>query len=218
MADPVKKIAVPIDMLGLAIRHLANPVAADDAANKGYADTVAALARTNAVADIAAQRGIANGYAALDVDGKLPIAQLPALVITDTFVVGNQVDMLALTAERGDVAIRTDLQKSFILAVDGPNNLAHWRELLSSGYVLSVNGLTGAVVLSWQADIGDGAQNSFLLTHGMGTRDVQVAVLDAADEYTDVECQVSRPSINEVRVAFGTPAPALNAYRVVVQR
>ena len=218
MADPVKKIAVPIDMLGLAIRHLANPVASDDAANKGYADMVAVQARTGAVADIAAQRAVPNGYATLDVDGKLPTDQLPALAITDTFVVGSEAEMLALTVERGDVAIRTDLQKSFILAVDGPTVLDNWKELLASGYVLSIDGMTGSITLSWQADIGDGAQTSFLLNHGLGTRDVQVAVLDAADEYADVECRVSRPSDQEVRVAFGTPAPAANAYRVVVQR
>jgi hypothetical protein len=50
----------------------------------------------------------------LDATGKINPSQLPALAITDTFVVANQVDMLALTAEIGDIAVRTDLNKSFI--------------------------------------------------------------------------------------------------------
>jgi hypothetical protein len=39
--------------------------------------------------------------------------------------------MLALTAEVGDIAVRSDLNKSFILRVDGATTLANWQELLS---------------------------------------------------------------------------------------
>ena len=214
----MKKIAVPLDMLGLAIHHLANPVAADDAAHKGYADTIADQARATAIATIAAQRGIPNGYATLDVDGKLDLGQLPALAITDTFVVGSEAEMLALAVQVGDVAIRTDENKSYILAIEGGADIGHWRELLASGYVIAIDGMTGYITLSWQTDIGDGVATTFTLNHGLGTRDVQVAVLDAADEYADVECRVVRPSDWEVRVEFGIAAPAANAYRVVIQR
>ena len=218
MANPVKKIAVPIDLLGLAIRHLANPVVADDAANKGYTDTTAAAAQAAAIAAIAAQRGVANGYAALGVDGKLDITQLPALAITDTFVVGSQVAMLGLVAQRGDVAIRTDLGKSFILAVDDPTQVANWKELLSTGYVLSVDGLTGTVHLAFQATVGDGVATSFTLAHNLGSRDVVVSVLDTADGWADVDCRVTRPDAASVVVEVGGAPPAAGALRVVVQR
>jgi hypothetical protein len=49
---------------------------------------------------------------------KLQNSDLPAIAITDTFVVSSQTALLALTAERGDVAVRTDLNKSFILKGD----------------------------------------------------------------------------------------------------
>ena len=218
MANPVKKIAVPIDLLGLAIRHLAAPVAADDATTKGHAETVATAARAGAVADIAAQRGVAGGYASLDVAGKLPVAQLPALAINDTFVVASQAAMLGLAAERGDVAIRTDLGKSFILAVDDATQLANWKELIATGYVLSVNGLTGTVTLSFQATIGDGAATLFTLAHGLGSRDVLVSVLDTTDAWADVECRVTRPDANTVTVEVGGAAPAAGSLRVVIQR
>lgn len=66
------------------------------------------------------------------VDGKLNTSQLPDLSITNTFVAANQDEMLALsTAEVGDVAIRTDISKSFILKTDGYSTLANWQELLS---------------------------------------------------------------------------------------
>lgn len=77
-------------------------------------------------------------------------SDLPAIAITDTFVVNSQAAMLALsTAERGDVAVRTDLNKSFILKGDNPASLLDWQELLTpTDAVLSVDGRTGVVSLS----------------------------------------------------------------------
>lgn len=96
---------------------------------------------------LAYYRGLANGLAPLDASQKIPLANLPATAITDTFVVASQAAMLALTAERGDVAVRTDLNKSFILKTDDPTVLAHWQELLTpTDAVLSVFGRVGAVV------------------------------------------------------------------------
>lgn len=87
--------------------------------------------------------------------GKLASSVLPAIAITDTFVVASQAAMLALSAaETGDVAVRSDLNKSFILAGTNPATLAHWQELLTpTDAVLSVNGQTGAVALT-KSDVG----------------------------------------------------------------
>lgn len=103
------------------------------------------------------QKGAANGVATLDSGGKVPVAQIPATAITDTFVVGTQAAMLALTAEIGDVAVRTDLNKSFILRVAGASTLANWQELLTpTDAVQSVDGMTGAVVLPSATEGGEG--------------------------------------------------------------
>ena len=97
--------------------------------------------------------GMSGSFATLGPDGKLDPAELPALTITDTFVVASQAEMLALTAQRGDLAIRSDLNKSFVLAADDASVLANWKELLTPlDAVLSVAGRTGAVALG-QADI-----------------------------------------------------------------
>jgi len=94
-----------------------------------------------------ANKNIANGYAGLDSSGKIIPTQLPALAITDTFVVASQVAQLALVAEVGDVAVRTDLNKSFILRVTGASTLANWQELLSPTSVdqTIIDGSTNAV-------------------------------------------------------------------------
>ncbi len=90
----------------------------------------------------------------LGANGKLNTSVLPALAISDTFVVATQAAMLALTAEVGDIAIRTDLNKSFILKADGASTLANWQELLTpTDAVTSVAGKTGVVTLT-KSDVG----------------------------------------------------------------
>jgi len=74
---------------------------------------------------------------------------LPALAITETSVVVSQAAMLALTAQIGDVAVRTDVNKSFILTASPASTLGNWQELLTpTDAVLSVDGNTGAISLS----------------------------------------------------------------------
>ena len=105
------------------------------------------------------EKGIANGVATLDSGGKLPASQLPALAIKETFIVASQSAMLALTAQRGDMAIRTDSGRSYVLASDSPSVLADWKELVANSgaaaAVTSVAGRTGAVTLT-KSDVGLG--------------------------------------------------------------
>lgn len=85
----------------------------------------------------------------LDASGKLSSVVLPPVAITDTFIVSSQAEMLALDAQVGDIAVRTDLNKTFILKTAPANILANWIELATpTDTVLSVNGKTGTVVLS----------------------------------------------------------------------
>lgn len=93
-----------------------------------------------------ANKNTANGYAGLGIDGKLISAQLPSIVLTDTYVTASQAEMLALAAETGDVAVRTDLKKSFILKGTNPIVLADWQELLTpTSQVTTVFARNGAI-------------------------------------------------------------------------
>ncbi|MBX3536425.1 MAG: hypothetical protein KF735_02205 [Chelatococcus sp.] len=128
----------------------------------------AAASRLAIGAEATANKNQANGYAGLDSSGKIGESCLPALAITDTFEVVNQTAMLALTAERGDIAVRSDLNKTFILKQSPASTLANWVELRTpTDVVLSVAGLTGAITGSAlktalaiaAADIGDASVN-----------------------------------------------------------
>ena len=116
------------------ITNLATPTDSGDAVSLGY---------------INAQKGAVNGLAELDGNGLVPTHHLPALAITTTQVVNSQSAMLGLTAQIGDVAVRTDVNKSFILTASPASTLGNWQELLTpTDSVLSVDGSTGAVSLS----------------------------------------------------------------------
>jgi len=92
-------------------------------------------------------KNVANGYAGLGTDGKLISSQLPSITISETFVVASQVAMLAIVGETGDVAVRTDLNKSFILKGTNPAVLSDWQELLTpTSAVTTVFGRNGAVI------------------------------------------------------------------------
>jgi len=119
---------------------------------------------TNARADarIAAARGAANGIASLDSSSKIPLAQLPAVAISEYLgTVATTSGLLALLGERGDWAIVTADNTTYILTTDDPTDLAHWKQIATPvDVVLSVNGNIGAVSLDTD-DIPEGSNLYF---------------------------------------------------------
>ncbi|MCY1649065.1 hypothetical protein OVA11_18995 [Caulobacter sp. SL161] len=109
-----------------------------------------ALSTKAAITDaIGALNYTSSPIAASRLTGVIDTANLPAVVINDTFEVGSQAAMLALTAQRGDIAIRTDENKTYVLSTDSPATLADWKWMRTpTDVVLSVAGLTGVVTQS----------------------------------------------------------------------
>ena len=68
------------------------------------------------------EKGVANGYAPLDGNNLVPTVHMPPLAVNEVFVVASQAAMLALTAQRGDMAIRTDNGKTYVLSTDAPSH------------------------------------------------------------------------------------------------
>jgi len=100
-------------------------------------------------------KGVANGYAPLGADSKLPPEYLPPLAITDYLgSVPSQTEMLLLQGQKGDWVTRSDLGTVWIISGNDPSQLSSWTQLTyPTSPVISVNGKTGAVVLA-PADIG----------------------------------------------------------------
>lgn len=127
---------------------LANVTNVDATARANHTGTQAATTITGLAA-------VATSGSASDITtGTLPSSVLPPLAINETFTAADQAAMLALTAQRGDMAIRTDLGgKFFILTTDVPGTLANWKQVVSSSDVTSVAGRTGVVTLT-KTDVG----------------------------------------------------------------
>lgn len=66
------------------------------------------------------------------------------------------------------------------------------------------------------ANVGDGTNTSYAITHNLNSRDVIVQVYDNTT-YDTVFVDTVRTSVNVVTLTFAT-APASNAYRAVIQR
>lgn len=119
----------------------------EQVANKGVANGYASLNASSLVVQNPASKGQANGLAELDAGGKVPSSQLPALALTDIWTVASEAEQLALTAQEGDIAIRTDLNKSYAHNGGTAGTMADWSLLLTpTDAVLSIFGRTGAVV------------------------------------------------------------------------
>ena len=111
-----------------------------------------------------ANKDVANGYAGLGADGKLSASVIPSFAISDVFTAANQAAMLGLTtAEKGDICIRSDLSKTFVLAANDFSIISNWVEIISPNDVTSINGQQGAVVLDTD-DIAEGIVNLYFTT------------------------------------------------------
>jgi hypothetical protein len=149
-----KDEAIPVEKIeGLA--DLLNDSVSLTQFNSGLADK-ADLLHTHSGSDLivwlgytpqnVADKNQPEGYPGLDATGKINASQLPAIAINNTFVVADEEAMLLVVAETGDVAVRLDESKSYILAGEDPSELSDWQELLTPvSPVTSVFGRTGNV-------------------------------------------------------------------------
>jgi len=63
--------------------------------------------------------------------------------------------------------------------------------------------------------IGDGTNNSFVITHNKNTRSVTVNIYETATPYEDIYTKVERTSVDTITVSFGI-IPTNNQYTVVI--
>lgn len=100
--------------------------------------------------------GASSADVALLAGGVLPTSVMPAVAITSVQTVSSQAAMLALAAQVGDVALRTDTtpESMWMLGAPDPTVLANWIQTGPVGAgVASWNGQTGVIVAT-AADVG----------------------------------------------------------------
>lgn len=112
-----------------------------------------------------------SSIATLDSTGKLPVSVIPAIAITETFVVNSEAEMLALNAETGDVAKRTDLGYSFILSADPASTLSNWVQL-NDDVLAQLSQSTGATEVGAVDDDGTPTTVQGALNQKATTQDI----------------------------------------------
>jgi hypothetical protein len=123
--------------------------------------------------------GAANGLATLDDKKLVPTSQIPAMYINNVYVVTSEAEMLALAANVGDAAVRSDIETTFILKTLPASTLSNWIELLEKDAVQSVNSLVGAVSLGATAPLGwDSKTSAYTITQADTKTDGYVSSTD----------------------------------------
>lgn len=109
----------------------------------GYGITDASLSTHNHDSVYVNISELGNTVATLGIDGFVPSAQLPDYVHTQTYTISSEAAMLALAANQGDLAIRTDLNETYVLVTTDPTILGSWAAILApvtgTGSVTSVD-------------------------------------------------------------------------------
>jgi hypothetical protein len=143
---------VAVDVNGvLSVDALSTAAAVNADSANAAAAAAASTAAANALAVANSKLATADlgTTVATLTNGKLTASQIPSITTNETFVVATQAAMLALVVEAGDVCVRTDLSKSYILRAAPATTLANWQELLSpASPVQSIAGRVGAVTLT----------------------------------------------------------------------
>jgi len=123
--------------------------------------------------------------------GTLPSSVLPPVALTEVHVVASEAAQLALVAQEGDVAVRTDLSRTYMHNGGTAGTMADWTELQTpTDTVLSVNGQTGTVVLTTN-NVADSSNKRYVT-------DAQLVVIgntsgtNTGDE-TTLSIQTKRP-------------------------
>ena len=210
-----------LELNGSQIKNIGDGTLAQDAAAFGQIGSAIAthvgLPDPHTQYQKESEKDAVNGYAGLDAGGLINPSQLPAIAITNTFVVASQVAMLALSAQTGDVAIRTDLPDTYILQGTDPTVLGDWVLLEHpTDVVTSVFARTGPVT----AQNGDytASQITNVPAGDIAAVTVQAAIdeLDSekatpADITTDISTHAGLPSVHHAKYLDSEAVAAMGA-------
>lgn len=115
-----------------------------------------------------------TSVATVDGTGKIPLDQLPSIALATTYPVDSQAAMLALNAQPGSLAIRSDVSKTFVLMALPASTLANWKEMLNDALV-QLAGIDGLKNIGQCPDVdtlrtkaGTRGQKIFLLEYSSG--------------------------------------------------
>lgn len=240
MAAPTAAVSFGSQLL----TNVATPVAATDAANKGYVDslvngtdwkqsvraattaniTLSGLQTIDGISVAANERVLVKNQTDKKTNGIYSAASGAWARTTDADANAEVTAGLAVMVSEGTTLGDTQ----WVLATNDPITIGTSAldfvqigaaTTYTNGVGISIAGNvvaidTTVVARKASASVGNGAATVFTVTHNLNTLDVSVQVFDNATTET-IECDVTRNSTSQVTIGFAV-APANNAYRVLV--
>jgi hypothetical protein len=134
---------------------------------------------------------------------------------------GGGASALAVGAGTGITVNADDVALSASVAGAGLTHTSGVLDVVgASGGGITVNAndiaVNSSVARVYAANIGDGSTTNIVVTHSLGTRDVQVTVRNASAPYEEILVDNEATSTTTCTVKFAV-APSTNQYRVIVQ-
>jgi len=161
----------------------------------------------------------------LTVNGNLDVVgTINSVNATQVNIVDNKINLNANQAEDASPVLDSGLIVHRGLEADSyftwNETTDRWEMGFESGY--GVEERQFAVARKYAADLTagtyvtvSGGGTVFVVNHGLNTRDVQIQVYESSAEWSNVEVDTERTTVNTATIRFGT-APAAGAYRVVI--
>ncbi len=237
------KITNNLDANGFKVSNMADPVSAQDAVTKAYADALVQGYKWKEPVRAATTANITLS-GAQTIDGVSVIAGDRVLVKSQSTASANGIYLCAAGAwtRATDldanaealgascfVSEGTTLGNSvWVMTTDGPITIGTtsltWTQTnggtsYTAGTGISIAGSvvsidTSVTARKASAAIGDGSSTTLTFTHNLNTQDIAVSVYDTSTR-TGVICDWVANGVNTVQLTFGT-APTSGQYRVTV--
>ena len=161
----------------------------------------------------------------LTVNGNLDVVgTINSVNATQVNIVDNKINLNANQSESASPVLDSGLIVHRGLEADAyftwNETTDRWEMGFEPGY--GVEERQFAVARKYAADLTagtyvtvSGGGTVFVVNHGLNTRDVQIQVYESSAEWSNVEVDTERTTVNTATIRFGT-APAAGAYRVVI--
>ena len=154
--------------------------------------------------ELKTNRGIPNGYAPLNANGKINASYINDLNLMEVFTPNDLNSMLNLTsAQPGDVAYRLDTGNSYMLIALPSSLETNWKQLNAGTGVVSINGLDGIVALG-SANVPESGTNYYFTNERVDDR--VVGLLQAGNNISlnyDDAANTLTVSANDISVDWG---------------
>lgn len=217
-----------ISMGSQIVNSVGTPVAATDAATKGYVDATAQGLDWKEAVRVASTANLTVASPGTTIDGVTMAASDRVLLKNQT--TGSENGIYTWVASGSPMTRTLDADVSAEVTAGLAVFVTEGTANADKGYLLTTNnpitlGTTALVftqfsssggtgtVNKFAATIGDGSTTAIIVTHSLGTQDVALHAYDVASGL-EVWCDKARTSTTTATFTFNT-APASNAIRVV---